>query len=181
MMMMMMMMMLSAKYLFVHAPTTPLIGQTAPLLSLTVSCTSYCMILSNEAVLMLIGFIGIASIVVYAISENYGDTVDAITFLGNAKQRSLSETVQILDIQVQENTVYAIIANHSFDAVTFTQFWDADGNDISQMCQDRNGTFDVVPLTILPSDTAHILCTFPGVPSGIILLTENYNMVHISA
>ena len=72
--MMTMMMMLSTKYLFVHAPTTPLIGQAAPLLSLTASCTSYCMILSNEAVLMLIGFIGIASIVVYAISENYGDT-----------------------------------------------------------------------------------------------------------
>ena len=147
---------------------------------LTISRTSYCVILSNEAVLMLIGFIGIASIVVYAISENYGDTVEAITFLGDAKQRSLSETVQILDIQVQGSTTYAIIANHSFDAVTFTQFWDADGNDISHMCRDRNGTFDVAPLVIASFDTAHILCTFTGVPSGIILLTENYNIVHIS-
>ena len=72
-----------------HAPTTPLIGQSASLPSLTVSCTSYCVILSNEAVLMLIGFIGIAFIDVYAISENYSDTVEAITFLGDAKHNRL--------------------------------------------------------------------------------------------
>ena len=38
---------------------------------------------------MLIGFIGIALIDVYAISENYSDTVEAITFLGDAKHNRL--------------------------------------------------------------------------------------------
>ena len=39
---------------------------------------------------MLIGFIGIASIIVYAISENYSDAAEAITFLGDAKRNRLS-------------------------------------------------------------------------------------------
>ena len=39
---------------------------------------------------MLTGFIRIAPIIVYAISENYGDAVEAITFLGDAKRNMLS-------------------------------------------------------------------------------------------
>ena len=110
---------------------------------------------------MLIGFIGIASIIVYAIGKNYGDTVEAITFFGDVRQRSLLETVQILDIQIQIDTLYTIIANHSFDAVTFTRFSDAGGSYTSHMCRDHNSAWMLhhlsSPPPILPTFCAHSL------------------------
>ena len=98
---------------------------------------------------MLIGFIGIASIIVYAIGKNYGDIVEAITFFGDTRQRSLLETVQILDIQTGRHP-YTVIANHSFDAVTFTRFSDAGGSYTSYMCRDHNNTLTLRHLSSPP-------------------------------
>ena len=83
-----------------------------------------------------------------------------------------------LGSQIRVDTPYTVIANHSFDAVTFTRFSDAGGSYTSHMCCDFNSEFDAAPL-VIASLILPIMCTLPGVPSDIILLTENYNAVHI--
>lgn len=141
------------------------------------------MILSNEAVLLLVGFIGIASIVIFVISENYHDTIESIAFLTDTKQRALSEAVEILDIQATNNTVFVMLVNRSItqDDVTFTKFWDKDGNDIASACRDGNGIINSTRYVVPADIVITISCTFNAEPYDIVLLTENYNIIHVSA
>lgn len=141
------------------------------------------MILSNEAVLLLIGFIGIASIVIFVITENYNDTIQSVAFLTESKQNALSEIIGILDIQTKDDTVFVMLVNHSIsnNNVTITKFWDKDGNDISGMCQDSKGAINGTRYTIPMDTVVTISCTFTSPPHDIALLTENYNVIYISA
>ena len=133
--------------------------------------------------MLLVGFIGIASIVIFVINENYSDTIQSIAFLTETKQNALSEVIEILDIQTKDDTVFVMLVNHSINNnnITITEFWDSDGNDISGMCQDSRGVIDDTGYVIPVDTVVTISCTFTSTPYDIALLTENYNIVYISA
>lgn len=76
-----------------------------------------------------------------------------------------------------------MLVNHSIshNNVTITKFWDRDGNDISSMCQDSKGIINDTEYIILIDGVVTMSCTFINTPYNIILLTENYNIIYISA
>lgn len=131
------------------------------------------MLLSNETILLLIAFIGIAGIIVVAIGGNYADTVQSIKTISDQKNNKLQESIDILDITINDSngfTAYITLANRSKDMVIITHLLDSNGVDVSG-CHS--------PLQIDIDEIITIRCEFPQ-RQDLFLVTSNYNIISIS-
>ena len=141
---------------------------------LTLFFTIQTMILANESLLISIAFLGIASLVVFAIGNNYDGVIESINTVGNLKNAKIAESIDVMDVQKDGHTSYIILSNRSDRAVKFTDFWDEQGDNIT--CFDSNGTLEELEMS------AHLTVTISCIVNGtsdVILLSENYNIIRI--
>lgn len=141
------------------------------------------MLLSNESILLLVGFIGIAGIIVFAISGNYEDTVQSIKSLSDQKNNKLQESIDILDIIITDDgkfTAYITLANKGVRTITITHFLDSDGGDITG-CTSNGVSLGGANELIIENvnDIVIVKCVFDQ-KKDLYLITSNYNIIHIS-
>ena len=129
------------------------------------------MLLANESLLMLVALVGISGIVVLAIGNNYTSTIQSINTISDSRNAQSLEDIEIIDVQKNDSTIYAIISNRSA-AVTFTEFWDESGRDV--VCSDGAGTLDILEMPAYSTITISCISD-----SDVILLTSNYNIIRI--
>ena len=120
---------------------------------------------------MLVALVGISGIVVLAIGNNYTSTIQSINTISDSRNAQSLEDIEIIDVQKNDSTIYAIISNRSA-AVTFTEFWNESGGDV--VCSDGAGTLDILEMPAYSTITISCISD-----SDVILLTSNYNIIRI--
>ncbi len=137
----------------------------------------YAVILSNEMILLMVGFVGIAGIMLVAIGNSYDDTIQSIQHMTETAESRMQERIGILDVQSMNENTFVTIVNYAQRPVTITEFWDEDGSEI--LCKDSSGALDDRDF-VIPANSDRTIHCIQDEKRDIILLSANYNIVRIS-